>query len=350
MRLILVFSFFSLFFSTFLAQSFLSTNAAQVGDNVTLYVCDDTFSNYDADNGSNVTWDFSNITSMDGETTKTLSVESNLNTDFVNASNVSSIPSFLETYWNSSSSGKSSQGFVYYTNDNAVGNFKVKFNLDEEKLIDFPFSLNSSLTDTYNGVFINDAYASNGAPCSGTIISKIDAKGTLILPGNNTYSDVLRHKVEETTNSTINLPFFGPTAVTVIRKQFDYYDLTTNNLPLFSHIYISYDAGGVLKDNITLVLSTIDPVAEPNTAKIESINSSFQINIKPNPSKGSFQLSGDFVGTAKLNIIDPNGREIMSYQDVSSGEVIDVSELFPGLYYVRVLNDGNSSIIKLKVD
>lgn len=349
MKLTLVFTFLFLNYIS-IAQNFTQSNESQAGESLTLYVCDDTFPNYDSDNGDGVTWDFSSVTSDVGETTKQLSIQTNSNTDFSSSSKVSSIPSFLETYWSSNVNSKSSQGFIYYTNDNSVGNFEVRFDNDDEKLIDYPSTLNSSLTDTYSGTFINDSYASGGSPCSGTISSVIDAKGTLILPGNNTYVNVLRHKVTETTNSTITLPIFGSTSVTVIRVQYDYYDLESSTLPLFSHIDISYDAGGFFSDQITLVLSSVAPGTQASTASVNILNQSDSINVYPNPVKNFFRLNGDLVGPSELNIIDPNGREVLSYENVENGQIVNIEDLLPGIYFLKVFNNGDSSIVKIVIE
>lgn len=350
MKLTLLFAFSCSFFSAF-SQSFTQLNEPQIGENLTLYVCDETFSNHDSDNGDGVTWDFSSITADANTTTKALSVESNSNTSYVTSSMSTSIPSFLDTYWSSDGNGKTSQGFVYYTNDNSIGDFKIVFDSDEEKVMDYPSTLGASLTDNFTGTFTNAQYASGGSPCTGSITSEIDARGTLILPGNNTYTNVLRHKVIETTNTTINLPFIGFTSVIVIRTQYDYYDLLSSSLPLFSYIDISY--GGVIDGQITLVLSSIAPgtaVSNPSTASLNDLNQLSSVNTFPNPVKNSFELKGDLVGSSELHIIDPNGREILSYENISTGEKVDVSELLPGIYYVRLLNKGKSSVVKIIVE
>lgn len=349
MKLTLLFALSCSFFSAF-SQSFTQLNEPQIGENLTLYVCDETFSNHDSDNGDGVTWDFSSITADASQTTKALSVESNSNISYATSSMSTSIPSFLDTYWSSDVNGKTSQGFVYYTNDNSIGDFEIVFDSDEEKVINYPSTLGASLTDNFTGTFTNAQYASGGSSCSGTITSEIDARGTLILPGNNTYTNVLRHKVTETTNSTIILPSFGSTSVIVIRVQYDYYDLESSSLPLFSYIDISYDAGGFLSDQLALVLSSIAPGTPIYTASLSEQKQLSLIKAFPNPVKNSFELKGDLVGPSELNIIDPNGREIMSYQDVDTGDTIDVSDLLPGVYFVRVLNKGKSSVIEIIVE
>lgn len=350
MKLTLLFAFSCSFFSIF-SQSFTQLNEPQIGENLTLYVCDETFSNHDSDNGDGVTWDFSSITADASQTTKALSVESNSNISYATSSMSTSIPSFLDTYWSSDVNGKTSQGFVYYTNDNSIGDFEIVFDSDEEKVINYPSTLGASLTDNFTGTFTNAQYASGGSSCSGTITSEIDARGTLILPGNNTYTNVLRHKVTETTTTSITV-FFNTQPVTVNRVQYDYYDLSISTLALFSHIDISYNTTGVftIDDQITLVLSSVAPGTPVSTASLNEQKQLSLIKAFPNPVKNSFELKGDIVGSSELHIIDPNGREIMSYQDVNTGEVINVSDLLPGVYYVRVLNKGNSSIIKIIIE
>jgi len=336
---------------TFIGFSqFTQSNEPQIGESSILYVCDSSFSSDDSNKGDGVTWDFSLVTADAGETNKALSVQASSNSNFSTATKITSIPSFLETYWASSSNSKSSKGFIYYTNDNSVGNFEVRFNTDDEKILDYPSAFGSTQTDTYSGTFINSMYAASGSPCTGTISSNIDGRGTLILPGNNTYTNVLRHKVTETTNSTINLAPFGPVNVVVTRVQYDYYDLASSTLPLFSYIDIAYDAGGFIKDRITLVLTSIAPGTAVSTASLQDDLRASKIKVYPNPVTGGvFYFDGDVSNDSEVSIIDPNGREILKYSNRVNGSV-DVSALDSGVYFIRITSGTVVSVIKIIIE
>lgn len=339
---------FSLITLVNFAQNFSQNNEPLNGESLTLFVCDPSFSNNDDNKGTGVVWDFSTVTSDAGNTSKTLSIQANSNSNFA-STKVTSIPSFLETYWSSDVNTKKSQGFVYYTNDNSIGNFDIRFNTNEEKILDYPSSYGATQTDTYSGTFINNLYAAGGSPCSGSITSIIDGSGTLILPGNNSFTNVLRHKVTESTTSSITLAPFGLVNVTVNRVQYDYYDLATSTLPLFTHIDISYDAGGIITDQIVLVLSSIAPGTIPSTASIPEIVSQ-KLNVFPNPIKNVFKISGDIQIGSTLQIIDPNGREVMGLQRIDNTTEIDVSSLISGVYFVNVFNGEDRYVIRIVVE
>jgi hypothetical protein len=343
LNLFLLFSFIAFWG---VSQNFTQSNEPQVNESLTLYVCDSTFSNFDAIQGDGVTWDFSTITSDDAKTAKILSVETSTDVDFSAATNKTLIPGFLTTYWSSDVSTRSSHGFIFI--DNSIGNIDIRFNSDPEKLMDYPFSLNSTLTDSYSGTLYNSTMASSGSDCTGSVTSTIDARGTLILPGNNTFSNVLRHKITETTSSNITFLNF-PVSASVTRIQYDYYDLLTSSLPLFSHIRISYSAGMLASGVVTLVMSSIEPGTAVSTASLADVFKN-DFKLYPNPAKKSFKLSGDIEIGSSLQIIDPNGREIIALQNIDNSSDIDVSGLLPGVYFVNIKSGKEVLILRIVIE
>lgn len=324
------------------------SNEPQVGSSVLLYVCDSTYTNASSISGSNVTWDFSDIAAEAQNTTKTMTVSAASNANFSGASYVSEIPGFLSTYWSSTSSSRNSYGFVF--SDPSIGDLIISFSNNQELLMNYPFDFNGTLTDSYSGTLKNQQMAPNGTACTGSITSSVDGKGTLILAGGNTFSNVLRHKTVETTSATITIqgyPISVPASVT--RVQYDYYDLSQSSFPIFSHISISYDAT-IVNGNVKYVLSTIDPntpTPPTSTAGLRDLDD-VQFSIYPNPASDTFTIDVDGKD-ADVQIIDPNGREMFKTNLTSVSQIIDISMLDAGVYFVKVIVNGKVSIQRLVI-
>jgi hypothetical protein len=301
------------------------SNEPQVGESVLLYVCDSTYTDASVTKGDGVTWDFSDITADALGTTKTMSVATSSNSDFSGASFVSEIPDFLSTYWSSDANTRTSYGFVF--KDPSIGDIVISFSSNQELLMNYPFDLNGILTDTYSGTLTNQQMASTGTSCSGNISSEIDGRGTLILASGYSNTNVLRHKISETTSASVTLPGF-PLAVpaSVSRVQYDYYDLSQSKFPIFSHIKISYDAT-IVSGSFTLVLTSVEPGSvnsNPSTAGIEEFELP-SFNIYPVPSTGVVQIDTDG-DDGIVQIIDPNGREMYRLTTVSGETKLRIKE------------------------
>lgn len=341
-NLVVFFSFVA-FLGT--AQNFIQTNEPAINQSIKLYVCDSTFSNLESSKGDGAIWDFSTIQSDIEKTSKTLLVETSSDVNFSGAAYKTLIPGFLTTFWNSDSYSRSSYGFVF--NDNSIGDIEIRFNTNAEKLMEYPFSLNDISTDAYSGTLYNATIATTGTPCNGSITSSVDGRGTLILPGDISFSNVLRHKITEKTTANINFLGF-PVLATVERKQYDYYDLSTSSLPLFSYIRISYAAGMLASGVVTLVLSSVEPGSLPSTASLSNIYNN-EFNLYPNPTSNSFRINGDIEIGTTLQIIDPNGREVLGYQSIDNTSDIDISSLNPGIYFVNIKTGDKLTTVRIVV-
>lgn len=320
-------------------------NEPKVGESLKFYVCDSTFSDAASIKGTNVLWDFSTINSDANNSTKTMTVSSANNTKFSGATYVSDIPGVLSTYWSSTSTSRNSHGFVF--SDPTNGDITISFSSDQEILMNYPFDVNSSLTDNFSGNLYHSVMSPTGSVCSGDIKSEIDGSGTLKLPGNNNFSNVIRHKIVETSNSNIVIPGLGASyPVKVIRTQYDYYDIGNSSFPIFSYINISYDAT-VFNGNVKYILSTVNPTINPqSTAGITSIDE-IQFHIYPNPSNDFINIDVD--SGVDMQIIDPNGREMFNKKLISGHQVIDISMLESGVYFVRVIKNGKVTVKRLVI-
>ncbi len=320
---------------------FTQTNEPAIGATTNMYVCDSNYTDAAATTGTGVTWNFSDITGYDGDQLKVLSVASAAGLGFPGSTKVTEIPSFISHYWSSTAAERVSQGFVF--NEVSVGDVTVKLSGDEEKLMSYEFAFSSTLTDTYSGTLHNAIFANPAVACTGTITSTVDGSGTLILPDATTTTNVLRHKIVETTSATVVIQGF-PTDVTVTRTQYDYVAATGNGLPLFSHTKVAIEAA-LVNIEVNVVLSSVDPV----TASITK-NDMSNFNLFPNPTQGNITLTGEFDSNASAQVLDQTGRVVASLDVLNNGSTIDLTGVNKGIYFVAITNNGVKSTKTISVN
>ncbi len=320
------------------AQSLTQSNEPSIGATRTMYVCDSSYANFNATTGTGVTWDFSAITGYSGVPSKSMSVTAPGNSDFSPATKVTGINGFISSYWTSTSSDRTSQGYVF--TEATLGDVIVKFNTDAEKLMNYPFAVTNSFTDNFVGTLSN-VTATSGAPipCTGNIVSSIDGQGTLILPGSISLTDVIRNKVVETSNATIT--FLGNTVdVVVVRTQYDYFNTAgANALPVFSHINVAI-SGSAFNNEVSLVLSSV----QPTTLLAVQENEISNFNMYPNPSEGKVVFKGDFSENASLEVMDQTGRVVSKVANLNNGTILDLSNVQKGIYTVVISNNGLKTV------
>lgn len=326
------------------AQSLTQTNEPAIGASLSMFVCDSSYLNYESTNGTGVTWDFSDITGYESVPSKMITVEAPATTDYDPATKVTVIDGLISTYWTSSSTARTSQGFVY--SDQSVGDVEVKLSTDDEKVADYPFAFGNSFTDAYEGTLYNGSLTPTGAvPCTGTATAEIDGQGTLVLPGNVTLSNVIRYKVVESSNATVSL---GPVTldITVVRTQYDYYDINNSSLPVFTHLQIEALNNGSALNSTTLVLSSVEPevlVGLSDNAKNDFV-------VYPNPTQGKITLKGDFASNASAVVVDQAGRVVVSVESLNNGTTLDLSSVQKGMYSVVITNNGAKTTKTISVN
>jgi hypothetical protein len=101
--------------------------------------------------------------------------------------------------------------------------------------------------------------------------------------------------------------------------------------------YFNYDASG----NNTVDFGFFNP-------DITSVNEDIPVNhnwvqIFPNPVLNEFTIKGD-LSLFQIELLDSFGRNILKINPTESEYIINISEIPPGLYYLRVLNKTNNLI------
>jgi len=324
-----------------MSQSLTQANEPAIGETQQMYLCDSFANTYEGTTGAGVTWDYSDLAKY-ANVIRTVSIE-----DATTQPNASSFPTStktikvensLETYFNSTSTERVSQGFVF--NEPSFGELVAVFDTDEETMVTYPFANGSSLTDSYAGTLY---FTFNGLPmnpaAAGSCYAWIDGQGTLLLPDGSTVTDAIRYKMIDT--SATNIQLFGD--LEIVRTQYEYYDLANANLPVltFSHLLIHQPGSGIPLTDNSIVLSSVDP---SSTVSVELYSNDFiSFETYPNPTNGLVTLKGEFDEDATASVYDQSGRLLIS-QKAMNNTSIDLSNFKAGFYLLKVSLNGSSGM------
>jgi len=312
-----------------------TANEPIIGESVELYVIDSFATNYAGVTGTGVTWDYTNTAGYNGSTqiVEVLDPAFEVFTaDFPGATKVISMGGTIKTYFSSTASDRTSQGF--HMEEASLGDVLVKYNIDPLLMVNYPFDYGTTaINDPYEGE-INLTF--NGFPVNESLVgdtdAKIDGTGTLIYPDGTSATGVLRYHSADTASTT--LPIVG--AVDIFKTQYEYYDYATQNLPVFMHVtIILVQSGSTTPISEThLVLSAVDGI-------VLSVNENSEINftLAPNPTEDAVKVMGAFSSEATANLLDQSGR-VLSSNAIQNGQSIDMSGLASGMYMIAISDNG----------
>lgn len=329
----------SVFFGASAFAQFEESNSPAVGNGIQLFVIDETAPSYDSFTGTNVVWDYSGYES--DSTIRVVSVSTAGSTsdgsDFPAATEAIDVEGFMQTYSSTSATEATGHGFVF--REPSVDRVIAKYTTNKAILYKYPMDENSpEIRDTVEGIL---SFTLGGIPQSPTLTgylnAKVDGKGTLKL-ATNEYEDVLRYKITDTLNATLPAmpPFFpNPTPVQLIRVQYEYYDHSVGNLPIFIHSSIDLDAG-IIQMPTTLIMSKEYKASTSDLSKNDLENTS----VYPNPANENLNIQlPSSIESANVRITDALGREVYISTLNSEVKTINVSHLNKGMYFVNISNN-----------
>lgn len=302
------------------AQNFNPTNEASIGSLQSLFLCDSNTFSYAATVGSNVTWDYSQLAGIFGVVKDVQIKDATLDSEYASFSGsqkTMEIGATLRTFYSSDASSRISQGFVF--NEVSLGNVVASWPVNNELLMNYPFALGSSTSDLFDGTITSTTTGT--IPTNGVSITSADGIGTLLLPGGTSYSNVLRFHLKDSASAIVfNTP------VHFIRNQFEYYDFTFSNLPIFLYSNIKLQSA-ILNNSSTLVLSK-----DQATTFVGLEEDKMDLfTIYPNPVQNKLQIKGS-LDPKEITICDPKGA-IQNYTLENSS--IDVTQFPSGVYFIR---------------
>jgi hypothetical protein len=326
------FLLFSCIFGISANAQFNQSNEASIGQNSLMFSCDSSVSNYAGVTGTGVTWDYSQLLGYYGQTRDLQVIDaatSTFNTIFTTSTKGFKVQNAITNFFNSTATERTSQGFVY--EEPTLGVLTADFSTNNEKMMNYPYALGNSLTDTFDGM-LSFSYA--GQPqnpsCSGNVFTTVDGQGTLLLPGGTSISNVLRYRTTDSIFATVN--FLGNNLpIELVRNQYEYYDLANSTLPVFMYTRVIIQAqGGTTPINKqTIVLSSVLPTAFVGLENTTMSN----ISMYPNPSEGNIRFSG-LTGQASIEIIDLSGKKVFSQHNILNATEILTGNLDKGMYTV----------------
>lgn len=326
----------SLFIGGVAFGQFTQGNTPVSGDGATLYVIDSLAPNFESQTGSNVVWDYSGTEGYGNETRSITAINASVaphDTSFPSATEMIDLEGVLQTYSSNSSTELTGEGFVF--TDNTLGDIIAKFDTDQAIRLQFPMDETSSpISDLYSGTLIYTlpGFGTQTTPLTGKQLVSVDGKGTLKLAQND-YTDVLRYKIVDTLNA--NVTGFGD--IELVREQYEYYDHSQSNLPIFMHVNMDFGIfGGGASSGSSLVMSIEDPTTLVGLDKNQLSN----VTVYPVPA--SDQLTVELptsVEKASIALTDAQGRQVLTSEITASQKTIDVASLNKGMYVLTISND-----------
>lgn len=337
------------------SQSFTASNEPQVGSNVSMYVLDTATVDLANIKGNGVTWDYSTISIADSTIKNKISVidpkTTKYTSDFKNAKTAITIEKFLTTYFTSDANQRTSLGYYLPTKD--YGDVKAIYNLNQEITQQYPtFKLNDKINDDFGGtLYYTIASIPINTPMAGKSTSEVDGFGNLKIGKSTEFKDITRYHIFDSINATVNVttPFpLGEVNSTVIRNQYEYYDLKNSNLPIFVHTTFTIKAKNQ-QYNFTFpsksVLSKYYGFEKGTASTIQLKSNTFII--APNPTKESILISG-LTERAIIRIIDQSGKEIKNITSTQGQESIDLNGIEDGIYFISIETNSFKEIQKIE--
>lgn len=278
--------------------------------------------------GANAVWNFTALTAA-GQSIDTNAAPTAAEvTSFPGSTNASTISSTV------SGTATESKIFSKNTTNNTlsltgfVGNMlELNYVTNNAKIGTFPLSYGYNFTDTSAGTFTS---GTNNGTFTGTIITKIDAYGTLNVAdsGNGAYSGAVT-RLKTVQNINLFYGFLGNVG-TVVITNYAYFDtlnvLQFRNSEIIANIPLLMIDQTLIQSEVYLgqILSNNNKVALSN-----------EIQVFPNPVKDILNIKSlNNYSINQISLSDVNGREI--FNETSNFENFNISAIQKGIYLLKI--------------
>lgn len=294
--------------------------------------------------GSGNSWNFSSVAINTTVTDYTVvSVPSSSAASYPSAS----VAVQTGTTSNYSFYSSSSNSLLYWGGNIVVGTYNIVLTFTSASVYaKYPMSFNTTTTSIVGGNL--DALGNSGT-FTGTCNTTADGTGTLTLPA-RTFNNVMR--VVTTTTLNFTVPAVAG-AGSVIITNYEFFSAESKS-PLFS----------VVNSNINIT----SPIPTSQSDNVVTINSDYQyvgiaenskevtdLNLFPNPANGNFNLVFVNENASEVTIEISNSigqtvkKENLSNTKGVVSHSVDITNLKPGIYFVKVNAGAKSSIKKLTI-
>lgn len=325
------------------------TNANMVpsiGETYTYYVADSLAN--PGGSGANITWDFSALKGYAVPTETVYIVNPAVTPQgpvyFTNSQFADTSAGKNITYYTANSNEMINKGYVFV--NPYTGSSVIEWDINDEKIMQFPFTYNTSFNDTYSGTL---HYTVLGTPLTAAISGSVnvqgDGHGTLMLPFSVTLNNVLR--VVTTENASANIPGFGP--VSISSTIYSFYEPGTSKYPILRIINSTLNG---TQNNVAYCMYPLHPGASITE------NSAFKnISLFPNPANQNAQLRfySPNNQTAQVLLKNMLGQNVTTVFNgtLNAGNNtfnIDTEQLKSGIYFIVIENSESSETVKLQVN
>ena len=322
------------------AQTFTVDDTLSAGDVINYFVVDSNAVDLAGTTGAGVTWDYSALTGYPGSPT-------NLDT-VINASDSPDAANYPLAEHNDVMNAGTSLFFTNFLDsvitygyrfeiDGSV--FYLRHDVDPMKSLEMPMSVGSAYQDSIYGHVDAPALSISGDPTSGQVTVTADGAGTLII-GATSIPNVLRIKLVEVLQASLVIGGF-PTTGYVTRTVYSYYDLASQNEPVFIHASITA-VSTAFNDGYSAVYSMID--VAPASISESELEEMFEIF--PNPASGYVQITTP-ENTSELQIINSIGQTVKTILKPAGTVQLDSDEFETGVYLVQISNSDKTITKKL---
>jgi hypothetical protein len=337
------------------SQNFTQSNEAAVGTSVSMYVCDSLTSDYASSKGSNVVWDFTTLSIPDTVIRSLISVVDPTTTKYkslyTTANKAIVFENFLTSYYSSTSNERSCVGYFFNSAD--LGDVRAVFNTNPEITHTYPFGLSSVKNDLLTGTlyYTYSSYPVT-ATATGSSTAEVDGLGTIKIDAATSFKNVLRYHIKDSVNATVTLPVLGTVNATLKRDQYEYYDHSVSNLPIYTHsnlkAYVYKISSDPLVDKTTVLSkykgdknakAPVDP--NPTTSISENFATSFAVF--PNPAKDILYVIGENTLNSTISILDQAGKVVKHFSNTNS---LSIQDLDNGVYFIQIESNNKNETLK----
>lgn len=201
----------------------------------------------------------------------------------------------------------------------------------------YPVAYGYSQVDVVSGTAKSGA---NNGVCNGSITVTADGVGTLNFPNNVTFTNVLRlRSVEELTITSGFIP------LGTIRQNFYSFYVPGKKYPILSVQYQTYQLLAGTPTITALAYGNFDYFTVAGISEQQNLSSS--VRIYPNPVSGELHLDPDQQTIVSVRIYQADGTQVKEFKQQ---EILEVSDLSPGMYQVEIMTEKGSLYRKLVKD
>lgn len=284
--------------------------------------------------GVNLTWNFNNMNvideSYDVETLPTASELSNFpGTTKVVTTNTIGTSAVTKIY---SKAPANNLSFTAASNSGVL----LNYNTNNANLGTFPLAYGHNLSDPISGNYDNGTYAGT---FSGTIVTSVDAYGTLNLGSGGTTtisSSVTRMKTVQ--NLSLNYGVFTNVGTIVITTYSYYQSDLPAGVPRFRTTQTVVNVP-LLSINDTFTTMEAYTFTELGTQTFETVS----FVLAPNPVENTLRIQSGNQKIRSVTLTDVTGKVVL--QSVLQND-IEVSHLQKGIYFAEIATDSGSVVKK----